>query len=258
VSAHRAGVVAVALVVALGCTPEHLQRDVHGRTALHNAAEAGDVDRVTALLEKRAPPNLQDIDGVAPLHRAARDGDLAVAKTLLEYGADPNLKTKDGWDALHLAARKGRSAMVELLLRFNAQANARTADGWTVLHLAALSGDHDSAAHVLKDWPQYERHGKPNIDARDEMNKTPLQRAIERAHPQLASLFIREGADLSVTDEQGYTPLHHVAGTGSTFLVDQLLIYGADPDAKAADGKTPYDIAIEAGDEAIAKILRGA
>jgi ankyrin repeat protein len=63
-----------------------------GRTNLHKAAFAGDVERVKELLKKGADPNTKDKKGRTPLHAAAYKGHVEVVKLLLEHGADPNIK----------------------------------------------------------------------------------------------------------------------------------------------------------------------
>ena len=57
-------------------------------TMLHEAAKAGDIERVKRLLAARADTEARDRDGFTALRRAAIRGHGAVVKVLLEGGAD--------------------------------------------------------------------------------------------------------------------------------------------------------------------------
>jgi uncharacterized protein len=73
--------------------------DRQGRTLLHYAALANDVDAVTRMLGEGADPNVPDRDGFTALHFAAQQGAVAAAFNsrgrgeliglLRRHGADP-------------------------------------------------------------------------------------------------------------------------------------------------------------------------
>ena len=69
------------------CDPDALEAawlcDTQGRTALHHAAHAGDVEWVERLLTMGAPPLHADLDGWLPLHEACARGHVPVAQLLL-------------------------------------------------------------------------------------------------------------------------------------------------------------------------------
>jgi len=83
------------------------------------------------------------------------------------------------------------------------------------------------------------------------------------------STFIRHGnlikfhlmleypeVDLNSTNVDGRTPLFIAAAEGNTIFVKPLLSHGADRSIKDKDGKTAEDIAVEAGNYMIAKLIR--
>jgi ankyrin repeat protein len=60
------------------------------REQLHFAAQDGDLEKVTNLLNQGYPPNAFDELGKTPLHYAAQGGHLEVMRMLLDSGADVN------------------------------------------------------------------------------------------------------------------------------------------------------------------------
>ncbi len=83
---------------------------------LYRAAERGDIERMTELLDAGANANCGlDGDGT-PLIGAAREGRLAAVRLLLDRGADPNVPLSGDGNPLIMAAREGHLDVVELLL----------------------------------------------------------------------------------------------------------------------------------------------
>ena len=68
-------------------------------------------------------------DGMMPLHDAALAGDVAAIEALLAGGANVNAKDEDGFTPLHSAALAGHPAAIEALLAGGANIHAKTEDG---------------------------------------------------------------------------------------------------------------------------------
>jgi len=83
---------------------------------LHEAALAGDIAKVTALLASGKDVNEKDEDGKTPLHNCAQEGHLECMQFLISKGADVNAKDSGENTALHKAAFRGNKPCVELLL----------------------------------------------------------------------------------------------------------------------------------------------
>ena len=87
-----------------------LKRDSQGRTALHRAAAAGDMDKVAELIKQGVSPNVQDQDGRTPLHLAAQNGHNGTVQFLLKDGANPWVREwTDGSLAVDFARRGGHT-----------------------------------------------------------------------------------------------------------------------------------------------------
>jgi ankyrin repeat protein len=109
---------------------------------LVNAAERGDANAVTALLDQGVNVNAITEYGGGALHAAAQYGRAAIVEILLNRGADINLLTlENGWTALHFAAQKGYVSIVKLLLAHKSDVKiAGLRYRRTPLHYAAEQG----------------------------------------------------------------------------------------------------------------------
>lgn len=116
-------------------------RDAAGRTALHFAAGAGQLEACAALLDRRCEVDAVDDAGRTALHAAAAGGHVSVLEALLARGAAVDARGKDGRTPLHVAAQHGKAAACACLLARGAAASARIDGEIGVLHLAAASGD---------------------------------------------------------------------------------------------------------------------
>ena len=117
--------------------------------ALVDAAEAGNLTAVAALLAAGAPPDARDGTEMTPLMVAVVHDHTAVVELLLARGANVNARDDGGVTALMLAANNGRGEILERLLRYGAAVNAQTRAGWTPLMYAAWTGRTDVARRLL-------------------------------------------------------------------------------------------------------------
>ena len=161
-----------------------------------DAAQAGDLDAVRALLQAGADANAAHGDGTSALHWAAERGDAAMVEALLHAGAAVDAVTRIGhYTPLHAASTGGHAAVVERLVAAGAgvSAAARTT-GATPLHLAAAAGNADTVAVLLD-------HGA-DPDARERAwGQTPLTFAAARDRVEAVRILLERGADPAVTSK---------------------------------------------------------
>jgi ankyrin repeat protein len=253
---------------------------VYGVTPLSLACTNRNAALVEALLAANANPGVAQVTGETPLMTCARTGNVAAVKLLLDRGADPNARETGGQSALMWAAAQKHSDVVRALVEAKADVNARSkerelpallravtytkdvhfpryAGGYTPLMFAARMGDVASARILLDAGAKID--DKPKADGIGD--GTPLVIATASGHEDLAVFLLERGADPNAADGFGITSLHwalsegikSLVGGGSTAtdrfwyhpnmpkLVRELLVKGADPNARIARDFPPYD-----------------
>ncbi|KAG6986548.1 hypothetical protein G7Y79_00078g100020 [Physcia stellaris] len=154
--------------------------DHEGRTALHHAANNGDIDMVTILLGRGAsvhakiadtayiykvdyhnllkPREVYECQWVTPLHIGAGRGHVEVVAVLLDYGADLHIVGMNGYTALEVAVRDRQVSVVKLLLYHGADiSDRRDPEGRSPLYYAALFGYTEIVQLLLERGAQKER-----------------------------------------------------------------------------------------------------
>lgn len=118
--------------------------DPYKSTALHLAAENGNAEMVTLLLNLGAEVDKrrQDDHKRTPLHLAAANNHANVVKILLDHGADMNKVGTVGMTALYRAATQNCIEVVRLLLLYGADIDKTDALlGMTALQSAIVRGN---------------------------------------------------------------------------------------------------------------------
>jgi ankyrin repeat protein len=241
---------------------------LHPRIAsasFHSALVLGDVATVEAHLARR-PELARESGGPRgwePLHYVCYDslggspvvntgGLVAIARRLLELGADPN--TRFPW--LHHGVRRpvlwGATRVTQLLplAELLLQSGADPNDGVT-LTMAASAGDvatldllHGFGANPNQAWAT---DGSASLYAILHWSRTAAG----------VHWLLEHGADPDpVFAGTGETPLHVAARLWDESLVESLVQRGAEVSRPRADGRTPYALAMLAGNRDVAAWLR--
>jgi ankyrin repeat protein len=128
-------------------------------------------------------------------------GHLPIARYLLGEGAQVNEGDGTGSPALRVACKHGgRQAMVELLLEAGADAVTPNEYSNTPLMSAAIRGHVGTIRALLA-------HGCGDINARNRNGRTALWCACYAGHANAALVLLEAGADMSIADRRGMTPL---------------------------------------------------
>lgn len=209
-------------------------KDGNGRTALHFACHAGQVEMVRHILDL-APEGVswEDDKGDTPLILAAAgggDGNTSrvsrkdLLEVLLDRGADPNHgpvkdDEHDGARALHHVAGHDDVEAVRTLLRHGSDVNAAAGTG-TPLHWASAEGAKASLEALI------ETGG--DVDAVNDQGLSPIILAAAHGCGGCVALLAKGGADVGfILSGAGLTALHMMAEYGSLDGVQAILATGA-------------------------------
>ena len=213
------------------------------------AARSGDAAKVRHLLEQ--DPRLvagRDPFGNTALILAVTSGHNEIAELLLAAGVEPDI---------YEAASIGKSELVaQFLLDDPKLVDSYSPEGFTVLSLAAHFGQIDTLELLIA------RGAKLDAISKHPMNVTPLHSAIFGGRIEAAKVLVTAGADVRPKrggtgwPRAGWTALHYAAGFGFAELAQDLIDNGAELDALDDDGKTPLDVASEAGQQEVAQLLQ--
>jgi ankyrin repeat protein len=219
--------------------------------------------------QSERPPPLRG----TPLHYAAL-WDLNSIVELLVNEHSQNVNSQDFTDSatpLHVASKLRHLEVARMLIERGAGVSAQDKDGQTPLHLA-LQGRGLEVSRMLMERVM-------GVPAR---GLSPLHLGSSEAKQlKVARMFIERGADMSVQDEDGQTPLHlgsevlrmligRIAGVSAQNKDGQaplalefarmLIERGAGVSTKDKYGQTPLHLALRAGQMEAARMLieRGA
>ncbi len=173
-------IAAVAFFVGTGTRVDYTAR-------LHEAARAGDFEKVEMLIPSGADVNGADRLGATPLHLAAEEGDDLVAGLLIAAGAAVNASDVFQNTPLHLAASAGHLAVAEALIAEGADVNAQNGDGDCPLH-HAVAEKHAAVIKLL-----IERGARLDVTNQDGL--TPLQVAKDNGFESMVKLLREHGAE---------------------------------------------------------------
>jgi ankyrin repeat protein len=181
----------------------------------------GSLSKVTKYLEAGGSIEARDSEGLGGLHLASRHGQVEVVRLLQARGADlfafsqPRLPSADSVTGMHLAAEQGTVEgikIVQLFVSAGVDLNTPSARGWQVSHFAVLGKRAD-----MLDWLYFqnkgyslERRTHPSDHTGDPSTcgVTPLLLACIKGSPACMQRLVEWGADLQVTDANGWTMVH--------------------------------------------------
>lgn len=266
-----------------------IREEISGQSALMWAAAEGHVEVVQELLDKGSDIDLRLASGFTPVLFAAREGHIEVARVLLNAGADPNDMIRPpadepsrargyhgappfGATALLLAVENAHYELATKLVEAGADPTAAVT-GYAALHAIARvrkpgHGDNDpppQGSGRMTSLQFVEWIAKHGADLNQKMTKhvnlgntrlskrgaTPFFLAAQSADAELIRTLARLGADTTIGNADGSTPLMAAAGLGTRSpgedagtepevleALKALLELGADINAVDANGET--------------------
>jgi len=196
--------------------------------------DAGADRRLTALLNEltRQGVGFNADDFV----QAAVDGRVNLLGTFIAAGMPTTVTNDRGMTALAAALADGEIASAARLLAAGAPIDQELLGGRTALWFAAFNCQRESVAFLL------ENGANPNHLS--ETAGTALHAATSFFNSSAAAiidLLAEAGADLNARNGAGETPLGYIARAGMGQFVGKLIGHGADPSLRDQRGMTPMD-----------------
>nr|XP_020462790.1 inversin isoform X2 [Monopterus albus] len=245
------------------------------RTALHLAAQKGNVRFLKLLLSRRANWLQKDLEGMTPLHLATRHPSPKALALLLKHIGPGEVDTQDKnkQTALHWSAFYNRPEHVRLLIKHDSNIGIPDSEGKIPLHWAAHSQEPSATQTVrcileaaptesLLNWQDYEgrtplhfavadgneavvevltSYQGCNVTAYDNLFRTPLHWAALLGHAKIVHLLLERNTSGTIpSDSQGATPLHYGAQSNNAETVGVFLSHPSVKDEPDLEGRTAF------------------
>ncbi|XP_055765864.1 ankyrin repeat and SOCS box protein 5-like isoform X2 [Salvelinus fontinalis] len=203
------------------------------RSPLHEAACQGRLLALRTLLSQGYNANIPTIDHVTPLHEACLSDHASCAKALIAAGANVNATTIDGVTPLFNACSVGSATCTEVLLENGAKPQSEICQP-SPIHEASSKG-RTACLEALITWGADVDYDIPHLG-------TPLYIACISSGLQCTQKLLDGGANV----QKGRfleSPLHAAAQKDCTEIINVLLEFGANTNAKNLQLKRPVESA---------------
>ncbi len=127
------------------------------------------------------------------------------------------------FNALHAAASGGNEDVILFLLDQGLPIDARTPQGWTPLYVAARDGQAEAAKLLV--------FKGANLNIQSALGATALTMVVtqpfetEKARLELLEYMLKRGADATLADTYGHTPMHYAKAQDKKEVVRLLEQY---------------------------------
>jgi ankyrin repeat protein len=175
-------------------------------TTLLSAAAQGDLGTVNRLIASGGQLEARDAQGRTALLLATHGNHVEVARALIAAGANVNAKDNIQDTPFLYAGAEGRTEILKMTLAAGADVKSTNRYGGTALIPACHRGHVNTVKALLET--------KINIDHVNGLGWTALLEAVilgngGPAHTEIVRLLVAAGANVSLADRDGVTPLAH-------------------------------------------------
>mgnify|MGYP002622225790 CR=1 FL=1 len=196
------------------------EREIAAYDGLFRAAHEGDVAMIERLVAEGVDVNARDARGRTPAHVAAFASEDDALLALAEAGADMNALEHRAYDVVTIAAVADDPELMSLAIELGNDPGLTTSpyDGTALIAAAHLG--HAEVVRRLIDA------GAP-LDHINNLHWTAVMEAVVLGdggpdHQAVLDALLTAGADRSLADRDGVTPLEHAEARGFAEMAERL------------------------------------
>ena len=195
-------------------------REIAAYDGLFRAAHTGDVDAIERLVAEGADVDVRDSKGRTPVHVAAFASEDEALRALAEAGADMNALEHRAYDVVTIAAVADDPELMSLAIELGNDPGLVTSPYLGTALIAAAHLGHAEVVRRLIDA------GAP-LDHINNLHWTAVMEAVVLGdggpdHQAVLDALLSAGADRSLSDRDGVTPLQHAEARGFVEMVEHL------------------------------------
>ncbi|MCB1501210.1 MAG: ankyrin repeat domain-containing protein [Bauldia sp.] len=195
-------------------------RELEAYEGLFIAAHEGDIAKIEWLVAEGSDVNARDSKGRTPAHVAAFASEDEALRALAEAGADMNALEHRAYDVVTIAAVADDPELMSLAIDLGNDPGLMTSpyDG-TALIAAAHLGHVEVVRRLIA-------AGAP-LDHVNNLHWTAVMEAVVLGdggpdHQAVLDALLSAGADRTLADRDGVTPLQHAEARGFAEMVERL------------------------------------
>ncbi|XP_044747586.1 ankyrin repeat, PH and SEC7 domain containing protein secG-like [Coccinella septempunctata] len=182
-----------------------------GHTALISAIRRGYYKTAEILLGMKADVNKGCFVKETPLHHAASSGRADLFHLLIKHGASMELRSDLGETPLHSACYHAEDEkIIKKYIECDHNLNATDNEGCTPLHKLFIKFPETSA--VSEELVEVFLDRGADLNIKDCRGLTPLSWCIKKKNAPVALLFLRNGANLDISEEEAVPVLKYLRG----------------------------------------------
>lgn len=236
---------------------------------LHEGITNGDYNTVYKCLADRADPNaLARGSKIAPIHQALTQTEaalacedevasrelLAIVSSLVLAGADLKVPDEQGCTPL-IRVVKGEmgDSLAALMLEQGARVNAVDRELNTALHYAAMQTS--SPLFGNQDLIRILLVHGADQSLRNERGRTPLYKAVMWGRAGRARELLDYGGDMEAIDHEGWSVLFGAVLKGNVELTEELCKRGAGVDRRDRSGQTTLHYSVSQNRREVVEVL---
>ncbi|GBO41994.1 Ankyrin-3 [Araneus ventricosus] len=238
-------------------------RGKSGFALLHISALSGSLDVTRYLVAEGADINAKYEENRKPAHLAAGKG----FKDMVEFYLNCHDLGNETEALLQCAAISGKAKVCELLLERNPDVIRIHSSDATPMHFALLNGHKDVLRVLLHYGEYYNAHPTALLQATKDNDAASLLRKVEKLFTAVRNNSVSEVETLLKEQSSSEycianakcvkkeTVLHYASWKGYNEIVEILLKYNTDPNARTKTGNTPLHYAAKFSHFSIVRAL---